>query len=113
MVRPIRDNSASLVGSSSAVPVERNKLDEAGKLSLDYNLLASYVKSLRTRYECQPAPGASRFSDLHTVQTVKTKDTWKNKWANVLLTSVVTLPGHRRCSSASGRYELTFGARSM
>ena len=81
VVRPIRDNSASLVGSSSAVPVERNKLDEAGKLSLDYNLLASYVRSLRTRYECQPAPGASRFSDLHTVQTVKTKDTWKNKWA--------------------------------
>ena len=81
VVRPIKENRASQVGSSSAVPVVRNKLDEADTLSMAYSMLAGYVRSLRMRYECQPAPGASRFSDCHTIQTVKTKDTWKNKWA--------------------------------
>ena len=70
------DDDFAAVRFQERVPRTIAQLDE--RRSLDYSMLAAYVRSLLYSHESQPAPGATKAQGV----TILSRRSWTAKWSN-------------------------------
>ena len=80
-VRPLQKGEGSSMGTHAAELIPLSKQDQKEKLSHDYVLIKAWIRSLRSKYEQEPAPGAATNRREPGDVTIMTKQSWPARWA--------------------------------